>query len=148
ERAWMAFQTGSFPQLEQEFGEYCRAEGSWIDEYAMFAALKEKFAETSWLAWPKPYRLRRQTAIRKARVDLAPRVGFFRFTQFLFARQWRALRSYAHHKGVRLMGDLPIFVATDSADVWSGPELFQLDDDHRPLTMAGVPPDYFSATGQ
>ncbi len=92
--------------------------------------------------------MRRSAALRSAARRLAPRVDFHCFTQYLFFKQWHALREYAHRRGVRLMGDLPIFVATDSADVWAHPELFRLDRQRRPAVVAGVPPDYFSATGQ
>jgi len=121
---------------------------AWLDDWTLFAALKERFEGRSWLDWPRPLRLREPDALRDARAELADRIELRAFEQFLFARQWEALRAAASGRGVRLLGDIPIYPALDSADVWSRRELFRLDADGRPLEVAGVPPDYFSDTGQ
>ena len=123
-------------------------EQAWLDDFALFMAIKADRGGGSWDAWPDDLRMREHAALEAARRDLADAVERVRFEQFLFARQWHALHEYAASRCVRIVGDVPIFVAADSADVWSHPELFVLDDQRRPTVVAGVPPDYFSASGQ
>lgn len=128
------------------FAEENRA---WLPDYALFMALKRHFGMTSWTVWPdREIRLRRPEAAARYREALAPDVRLFTYIQYLFFRQWEALRAYAHDKGVGIIGDLPIYVSMDSADVWSDPGSFQLDGNNVPREVAGVPPDYFSAAGQ
>lgn len=122
---------------------------AWLPDYALFMALKKHFGMRSWLEWDdEEIRLRRPEALARCRALLADDVAFFTYLQFLFFKQWEALRTYARSKGVLMMGDMPIYVALDSADVWAVPENFMLDGRLRPTEVAGVPPDYFSATGQ
>jgi 4-alpha-glucanotransferase len=147
-RAWDNFQHGAAPGLRQPFEEFCRREAGWLDDFALFMALKAAHHGDSWLTWEPDLVERHPEALGKARQRLADRVGKHKFGQFLFARQWSALKRYANDRGVRLIGDVPIFVSSDSADVWANPHLFQLDEQCQPLFVAGVPPDYFSATGQ
>ena len=147
-RAWNNFQSGAAPSLRPEYEEFGSRQAGWLDDFALFMALKEAHGGRSWLDWPAALTRREPAALRSARKELAGAIGRHRFGQFLFFRQWRRLREYAHGRGVRLIGDLPIFVAGDSADVWANPELFLLDQRRRPAVVAGVPPDYFSATGQ
>ncbi|MBQ8137745.1 MAG: 4-alpha-glucanotransferase [Clostridia bacterium] len=135
--------------------ERCRAEveafkeaNSWLDDYAVYAALKEKFDLRSWMEWPDEYRFRKPEAMKAAREALSERIDYFCFEQYLFALQWASLKTYANERGVRLFGDMPIYVAEDSADTWSQPEQFQFDETLHPIRVAGVPPDYFSADGQ
>jgi 4-alpha-glucanotransferase len=131
-----------------EFEVFCETEAEWLEPFAMFIALKEKNGGRPWWEWPREQRLYdRGKAAMMAR-ELEGDVELCKFRQFLFFRQWNRLRDHARQRGVRLIGDMPIFVSPDSADVWSRPELFQLDDDRRPTFVAGVPPDYFSETGQ
>ncbi|MBQ7682445.1 MAG: 4-alpha-glucanotransferase [Oscillibacter sp.] len=120
----------------------------WLDDYALFMALKDKFGGKPWTEWPEDLRLRRRDALERARLELSEEIAFQKRMQWEFARQWEALREYAHGRGVRIIGDIPIYVAMDSADAWANPELFQLDADNRPTAVAGCPPDGFSAIGQ
>ena len=148
DRAYERFRSGVRPDLEADFAAFRRAEASWLDDFALFMALKEAHQGAPWNAWPEPLRRRDPAALEQARRDLAEAVEKQAFRQFLFFRQWHGLREYAHARGVYFMGDVPIFVAYDSADVWAHPELFYLDERGNPTVVAGVPPDYFSPTGQ
>jgi 4-alpha-glucanotransferase len=147
-RAWQHFEAGAAAELSGSFEEFRARKAVWLDDFALFMALKKAHGGTSWYDWPDELILREPAALARARRELADDVGFEKFCQFLFARQWEALKRHAHAQGVQLIGDLPIFVASDSADVWTHPDLFQLDERRRPRVVAGVPPDYFSATGQ
>jgi 4-alpha-glucanotransferase len=147
-RAWERFQAGAAPALRPAFDAFCRAEAGWLDDFALFMALKEAHGPGVWTDWEPPLAAREPAALARARERLGGAVERERFGQFLFFQQWRALKEYASGKGVRLVGDAPIFVAHDSADLWAHPELFHLDPQGRPRVVAGVPPDYFSATGQ
>lgn len=127
---------------------FFRAEAGWLDDYALFAALKRRLGGRAWTDWPEPLRRREAAAIREAKRSLGREIRRERVAQYLFDRQWRALRRRARRLGVSMFGDLPLFVAHDSADVWARPGLFRLDAAGRPEVVAGVPPDYFSSTGQ
>lgn len=133
---------------KKQVARFTRREASWLEDWALFAALREKWPDRAWDRWPAEYRDRDDRALEKARGELADRIDRHRFVQFLFDEQWQELRAHATDKGVHLLGDLPIYVAGDGAEVWSQPELFELDANHKPLRVAGVPPDYFSPTGQ
>ncbi|HYM81757.1 MAG TPA: 4-alpha-glucanotransferase [Candidatus Limnocylindria bacterium] len=147
-RAWERFAGGAAPHLSDEFKAYRRAHRRWLDDYAFFMALKDANGGAMWNAWDRPLARREPQALAKARRAHAKDIAAHRFRQFLFDRQWSALREHAHAAGIRIVGDIPIYVAFDSADVWAHPELYQLGDDFEPTVVAGVPPDYFSATGQ
>jgi 4-alpha-glucanotransferase len=121
---------------------------SWLDDYSLYRALKVAHGESSWTSWPAPLRDRKPRALAGARNDLTHELEYHAFVQFLFATQWSDLRRRARKAGVGLIGDMPLYVAHDSADVWAHPRLFSLDDAGAPKKIAGVPPDYFSATGQ
>ena len=123
-------------------------ENPWLADYALFMAIKQKNAGRAWLAWEKPFRCRDGAALRDAARALAAETEYHCFVQFLAFRQWRALKAYANGRGIRIIGDMPIYVALDSADTWAESELFQLDAERRPLRVAGCPPDPFSETGQ
>jgi len=145
DQAWERF------AAEGEHADYeaFRAEqAGWLDDFALFMALKEEHDDRCWVDWPPELAQRQPAALATAHQRLQDRVGAHAFRQWLFARQWQALREHARDRGVRLMGDLPIFVAYDSCDVWARPDLYHLGDDLRPTVVAGVPPDYFSETGQ
>ncbi len=133
---------------ELPFDEFCHASRSWLDDFALFRALKRENGGAEWTRWPSGERERDPRALDAARSRLAGEVAFERFVQYAFDRQWQALRARASDAGIDLMGDLPIFVAHDSVDVWRNPDDFFLDEHGRPTVVAGVPPDYFSATGQ
>ena len=120
----------------------------WLPDYALFMALKRHFEMQPWLEWPEDIRLHKSEAVQKYRQLLSDEVDFWVFVQFLFFRQWDALRRYARERGVQFIGDVPIYVALDSADVWSNPRLFQLDEGNVPKEVAGVPPDAFTEDGQ
>lgn len=132
--------------LRAPFEAFQQQEYSWLSDFALFMSIKEAQGGVGWEHWPEPLRMREPQALAEARQSAAVQRHAFR--QFLFFKQWTALREYAHAKGLRIVGDIPIFVAFDSADAWSHPELFYFDQDRKPTVVAGVPPDYFSATGQ
>ena len=126
-----------------------RENAAWLPDYALFMAIKRHFDMRSWLEWPEEdVRLRKPAALDKYRKMLAADIRLFTYIQYLFFSQWSALRAYAHQKGVGIIGDLPIYVALDSVDVWASPESFQLDEKGFPVDVSGVPPDYFSEDGQ
>ena len=142
-----AFQAG-YPRDRAAVEAFCR-ENKWLDNYALYMALKARFGMKSWLDWPdEDLRLRRAEALERAREELAEDIAFYAYLQYLFFRQWDALREYIHSLGIQIIGDLPIYVAMDSADVWAEPEFFQLGEGNVPTEVSGVPPDYFSADGQ
>lgn len=131
-----------------ELATFCERERGWLEDYALYMAIKESLGGAPLSDWPEGLRRREGAALADARRDLAGRVAFWRGVQFLFFEQWGRLRAYAHERGVELLGDVPIYVSGDGADVWAHPELFQLDADLRPTEVAGVPPDGFSEDGQ
>ena len=135
-------------EFRSAFETFAEQNSSWLDDYALFCALKSAHRGNAWHEWDRPLVRREPAALARARVDLHERIEAHKFFQFLFFRQWFALKAYYNERGVSLIGDIPIFVAQDSADVWTNPDQFKLDSDGRPLVVAGVPPDYFSATGQ
>ena len=148
DRAYDRFLTLVEEQIPSEFSEFCHRNSAWLEDFALFMALKDAHDGGPWNTWEEPLRDRQDEALNRARRELVEAVNRHRFRQFLFFRQWEALRRQARLKGIKLIGDAPIFVAHDSADVWSHPELFFLDPKGRPKVVAGVPPDYFSPTGQ
>jgi len=136
------------PALAEALDRFRSEQKGWLDDYALFMALKAEHGGGSWQDWPDELRRRESGALAQARLRHARATARIRFSQFVFFHQWDALRAHASERGVRIIGDIPIFVAGDSADVWSSPDLFLLDGDRRPTVVAGVPPDYFSETGQ
>jgi len=147
ERAWTYFKAGERKDLRPAYDQYC-AQQAWLEDYALFRALKAKYHGVYYLEWPAELIERRPDALAEARRELADQIDQVRFAQFLLFRQAEQIKSYARTKGVGLIGDLPFFVSPDSSDVWANPELFLLDEQRRPRFVAGVPPDYFSANGQ
>jgi 4-alpha-glucanotransferase len=148
DRAWANFQSGAAANLRGEFEHFCRERAGWLDEFALFMALKVAHGNGSYHHWPADLVRREPEALTRARRELTPAADRVRFQQFLFFRQWRSLKEHANRQGLRLIGDMPIFVSADSADVWANPGLFLLNAQGRPRVVAGVPPDYFSPTGQ
>lgn len=132
----------------EEFDQFCSRQAAWLDDYVLFMALSDQFGGQEWTSWPRGAAYRQDAELEQFRRELEPELHYHRFLQFLFARQWQALKQYANSKGIAIIGDLPLFVAHHSADVWANPQLFALNDDLRPELVAGVPPDYFSETGQ
>jgi 4-alpha-glucanotransferase len=147
-QAWINFQAGKAGHLRGEFDAFRARCSKWLDDYTLFMALKDAHGGASWLDWPTELVRRDPGRLADARRDLADAVGRHAFAQFLFFRQWKGLKDHANNRGIKLIGDAPIFVSSDSADVWANPDLFYLDERRRPTVVAGVPPDYFSATGQ
>ena len=131
-----------------DFKAFCVTQADWLDDYALFMALCEATDWADWSNWPAGLAQRQAAALAQARLQHQARIDFFRFCQWRFFRQWAALRAHAHAKGVKIVGDAPIFIAHQSAEVWARQDLFELDLAGRPTVVAGVPPDYFSATGQ
>src|SRR5208337_34911 len=146
--AWFSFVSGERRDLGTAYETFCHDHARWLSDYALFRALKARYHGTYYLDWPIELVERRPSALVQARRELAREIDKVCFAQFLLFRQADQLKQYAHAKGVRLIGDLPFFVSPDSSDVWTEPELFILDERHRPSFVAGVPPDYFSANGQ
>ena len=154
ETAWANFKAGQSSArnlataLAPQYDEFCARQAHWLEDYALFRALKEKYRGVYYLEWPAELVQRTPSALAGARRELANQIDQVRFAQFLLFRQADQLKEHAHARGVSLIGDLPFFVSPDSSDVWANPELFLLDEQHRPRFVAGVPPDYFSAQGQ
>ena len=137
------------PEQRTAFATFCdRYNHSWLNEFALFMALKYHYDEQCWNTWPEDIKLRKEAALEKARQDLAAEISAHKFLQFCFFEQWIALRKYANERGIRIMGDIPIYVTYDSAEVWADQDLFHLKKNGDPSVVAGVPPDYFSKTGQ
>jgi 4-alpha-glucanotransferase len=134
--------------LAVQFDEFLLNNETWLPDYTLFRAARDYHRGAAWMDWAPDLKVREPEAIERWRSLLAEEIERYAFQQFLFDRQWRRLRLYANQRGIRVIGDLPIFVSLDSADVWANPGIFQLDDDGAPTVVAGVPPDYFSATGQ
>ena len=132
----------------QALDRFAAENADWLNDYALFMALKDENGGVAWENWPYDVRMREEGALWQARERLADSMRFYQFLQYLFYQQWTNLRAYANERGIKIVGDLPIYVPLDSADVWSAPQEFQLDEQRRPRCVAGVPPDYFSADGQ
>ena len=131
-----------------EFQEFRKQEASWLKPLSLFVALKVRHGGICWVEWPPKLRDRDEKALQQWRMRLSDKILAQEFTQFLFYKQWRALRAYCNERGIQIIGDVPIYVSYDSADVWLSPGVFKLDSEKRPEYLAGVPPDYFSKTGQ
>ena len=148
EKAWTNFTNARPAELRVTFEQFCHEQRDWLEDYALFRALKIRYNGAYYLEWPTELIQRVPKALAQVRRELASQVDQVRFAQFLLFRQGERLKKHARAKGVRLIGDLPFFVSPDSSDVWANSGLFLLDDQRRPQFLAGVPPDYFSAQGQ
>ena len=134
---------------EEGYEKFCMESWYWLNDYALYMALKFHFDNQEWLAWPEDIRFRKRDAVERYKEELKEEIDFWKFLQYKFFQQWKKLRAYANSQGISIIGDIPIYVALDSADVWNHPELFLLDEESlTPLKVAGVPPDAFSETGQ
>ena len=147
EQALRACFEKSYTKVKTQVADYL-ARTPWLEDYAFYAALKSHFELKSWMTWPDELRRREKEAMLVWKKKLQDEFNYQCFLQYLFDMQWNALKQYANKKGIRLFGDIPIYVAEDSADAWSHPEIFQFDKDLRPIKVAGVPPDYFQEDGQ
>ena len=146
--AFENFKKSAPPAIKGNLTKFSKANKPWLDDYVLFAALKDKYEGLEWHKWPKEVAKRQKAALDEATKELDDQIEFYKFTQFEFFRQWGKLKAYAKSAGVKIVGDIPIFVAHDSADVWANAGLFLLDADGCPKSVAGVPPDYFAKTGQ
>ena len=133
---------------DQEYRKYVEENAYWLKDYALYMAVKNSFDGKSWSEWEEDIKLRKPAAIKEYSKRYAQEIAFYQFQQYLFAKQWFALKQYANEKKIQIIGDIPIYVAFDSSDTWANPELFQLDETLTPTAVAGCPPDAFSATGQ
>ncbi|MDH5358436.1 MAG: 4-alpha-glucanotransferase [Gammaproteobacteria bacterium] len=146
--AYRQFISQAGEQEKNAFNEFCQNQRYWLNDYVLFCEIRHLHHTSAWFQWPEDLRDRHENAIKKITDEREEALNIHRFEQFLFFQQWYALKSYANERGILLFGDMPIFVAHDSADVWAAPELFSLTADGQPEAVAGVPPDYFSETGQ
>jgi 4-alpha-glucanotransferase len=147
-RAFARFEASGSSDARRSFEGFCRAQEGWLEDYALFMAVKEAHGGKAWDDWDEAIRARKPEAVKGWRERLARGVSRQKFWQWLFYSQWLALKAYANERGVKIVGDIPIFIAYDSADAWANPELFFLDKAGKPTVVAGVPPDFFSETGQ
>jgi len=148
DRAYIHFEHSASEELCTALTKFCDEQASWLDDFGLFMAIKEAHGGKPWVNWEPELRDRNEEALAVAREKYQAAIQRQIFRQFIFNRQWKSLYAYAKEKGIKLIGDIPIFIAHDSADVWAHPELFFLDEKGKPLVVAGVPPDYFSTTGQ
>jgi 4-alpha-glucanotransferase len=148
--AWATFNTHATAADRSAFEAFTEAheQRHWLDDWTLYSALKHQSGGQPWTAWDPALRERDHVALNKARIDLVEQIDYQRVLQFFFHDQWRDIKAHAHRLGISILGDVPFYLAHDSADVWSHPEIFMLDERGMPRTVAGVPPDYFSAEGQ
>lgn len=132
----------------EEFQSFVRENAYWLDDYALYMAVKNHFDAVAWCNWEEDIRMREPFALERYRSELADEISFYEFQQYMFIRQWRRLKSYANESGIKIIGDIPIYVAFDSADSWANSKLFQFDENKQPIDVSGCPPDGFSVTGQ
>jgi 4-alpha-glucanotransferase len=147
-KAFEHFQTKTHRGRQSELDAFACAESFWLEDFSLFSAIQGKEGTSDWTRWNQDLRTRRPDAVIRAQKSLADDIRYHQFVQWQFSLQWKELRAYCASKGIRLIGDVPLFVAHQSADVWAHPGLFKLDADGKPAVVAGVPPDYFSKTGQ
>lgn len=136
------------PLADSDYAAFLKDNEFWLDDYCAYMAIKDKYDGKPWTKWDEPLRKREPGAMRKARLELEEEINFYRFQQFIFWRHWCWLHSYANANGIGIIGDIPIYVAFDSADTWANPDLFQFDEDMEPIAVAGCPPDGYAAKGQ
>ncbi len=148
EKAYQTFYRQADLTEKEEFTNFIDNEKHWLTDYSLFRAIKQRYNDLPWIEWPAPLRDRNLNALNKQQHELHKEIAQIQFEQFIFCKQWQSLKQYANSKGILLFGDIPIFVSHDSADVWLHRQCFQLNEDGTAITVAGVPPDYFSETGQ
>jgi 4-alpha-glucanotransferase len=147
-KAYQRFKQEKNVLRERQFDSFCKDNKHWLRDYAFFMALKDHHGGKAWHEWDHQVKFRQHEAMDRYRLHLDDEIGFYRFIQFLFYRQWLELKAYANINNIKIIGDIPLYVAADSADAWANPEIFDFDEQLNPVTVAGVPPDYFSTTGQ
>jgi len=147
-KAFNRFQKEKIPQYHNEYNHFLNEHGWWLHDYALFMAAKEYFGPTSWHEWDDDFKFRKEEAVNNVKKLLAKELDYQCFLQFLFFKQWFSLKRYANLKGVQIVGDVPLYVSGESVDVWANTDIFLLDKNLEPIEVGGVPPDYFSETGQ
>ncbi len=147
-KAHAAFAASALPEEVRRFEKFCRKNAWWLDDYALFMSLKYTFKQEMWTMWADEYRLRDKAALDKYSEEHSVDIECWKFMQYKFFRQYKKLKKYANKNGIKIYGDMPIYVSMDSSDIWANPEMFMLDSDRRPVKVAGCPPDAFSPTGQ
>ena len=147
-KSFEIFQRKAIPEEQGQFEVFCQQNAAWLETYSLFMALKEAHGLAAWNAWEQDIRKRQPESLERWSKKLDREVRRHKYQQYQFFKQWSELKTYCNERGIRIVGDMPIFVALDSAEVWSHPEMFYLDTDGKPTVVAGVPPDYFSKTGQ
>uniref|UniRef100_UPI003216D6AC 4-alpha-glucanotransferase n=1 Tax=uncultured Draconibacterium sp. TaxID=1573823 RepID=UPI003216D6AC len=148
QKAFFRFQKESFVLFENEYFHFLDEHGWWLNDYALFMSAKQKYGEVVWSDWDDGLKFRHEADLQRTGQELANEVDFQKFLQFLFFRQWHGLKRYANEKGIKIIGDVPLYVSGDSSDVWSNTDIFLLNEKLKPTEVGGVPPDYFSETGQ
>ena len=148
DKAYEGFKQNVTPEQQQSYDDWFEQNTYWLEDWGLYIALKESYDGKAWVEWEKEHALSDPNALKKARTDLAERINAHYFRQWVFHQHWYAIKDYANTRGIRLIGDIPIFVAHDSSDVWANRDRFFLDEKGNPTVVAGVPPDYFSPTGQ
>ena len=147
-KAYENFKANENKELKEKLETFKTENSSWLDDYSLYISLKNHFNGLPWNEWEDDIRTRKEAAINKYKAELANEIEYHNFIQFLFFTQWNNVKKYANDNGIKIIGDIPIFVAVDSSDAWANPEIFLFDPELKPVKVAGVPPDYFSATGQ
>lgn len=147
-KAFAGFHTHASENDKKDFVEFCNSHDYWLDDFSLFMVLRQKFGQTSWNTWTDEYKNRHSETINDVRFSHKDAIHSVKFTQYVFFKQWMALKNYANERGILLFGDIPIFVSYDSSDVWANRDVFKLNDSGEMSVVAGVPPDYFSQTGQ
>lgn len=147
-KAFACYKGRASSAQQESFAQFCQRQSSWLEDFSLFAALKQAHHLQEWRRWPPDLATRQPQALQRSKAALAEAIEFEKYQQWQFFEQWQALKRYANERGVRIIGDVPIFVAMDSADVWAHPRLFHFDAQLNPIVVSGVPPDYFSTTGQ
>ena len=147
-KAYENFKANGNKELKEKLETFKTENSSWLDDYSLYISLKNHFNGLPWNEWEDDIRTRKEDAINKYKAELANEIEYHNFIQFLFFTQWNNVKKYANDNGIKIIGDIPIFVAVDSSDAWANPEIFLFDPELKPVKVAGVPPDYFSATGQ
>ena len=147
-KAYENFKANGNKELKEKLETFKAENSSWLDDYSLYISLKNHFNGLPWNEWEDDIRTRKEAAINKYKAELADEIEYNNFIQFLFFTQWNNVKKYANDNGIKIIGDIPIFVAVDSSDAWANPEIFLFDPELKPVKVAGVPPDYFSATGQ
>lgn len=147
-KAWQAFSKHAIPEHKKDYSDFKKDNATWLNDYALFMSLKEHFNQKPWIKWEKPVKMRDAKTLSLLQAELSDKIEFNKFIQYLFFRQWTVVKDYAHQRNIRIIGDIPLYVALDSVDAWANTEMFQFDEHRNPIEVGGVPPDYFSKTGQ